>query len=106
MSTRCTISHSPAYHLYAECFENDFVHLQLDEIECDVAVTRPLASGSTLASVTVHIPVAVWRAIVSGWSESEWAKDATMDGRKVEFDFEGLEALAEKRVAKINKPKD
>ena len=80
MSTKCTLGHGPQHHLYAECFENENVHLQLDRLEYEVC----RYDGAD--SLRVAIPIKLWREIVQAWLESEWSKDPGRDNAKLEFD--------------------
>lgn len=82
MSTKVTLSHSDDYHLYAECFDNDNVYLRLDP----GALSEFQTDGQNRAvSVTVGIPIKIWREIVSGWSESQWAKNPERDNEPIEL---------------------
>jgi len=94
MSTKVTISYDDVYHLYQECYENDNVHLRLDPGKWSM-------SFSSEGRIDLHVDVTLWRNIVSGWLESEWGKNSSMDHEKIEFDPEvtnqWLERMRSKR---------
>lgn len=104
MSTKCTIGYDEDWHLYSECFENDNVHLILEDIEFSV----DKSSGKSV--VKVQIPIEKWRSIVKQWDESYWAEHPEMDHKHIDFDFpvEVAEPVVKvdekKRKIKIAKP--
>tara|TARA_Y100000310_G_scaffold303932_1_gene342660 strand:+ start:267 stop:533 length:267 start_codon:yes stop_codon:yes gene_type:complete len=83
MSTRSTISHSDDYHLYSEVFDLDNVWLELDTVvDASLSITELSKSGEDrelYRCLRMAIPVKVWRDIVKGWLESEWAKKPEWD---------------------------
>ena len=91
MSTKVTLSHSDDYHLYAECFENDNVYLRLDPGALSAFETSGVNRNT---SVTVGIPIKVWRQIVAGWLDSYWADHPDeVDNAPIEFgDLDWLDA--------------
>ena len=96
MSTKCTIGYGDDWHLFNECFENENVHLILDDanFECE--------KSKTTNSVRVEIPIAVWREIVKSWHKSYWANHPELDNKKLEFD--ALEEVAASFRVKIGEP--
>lgn len=91
MSTKCTIGHSDAYHLYEECFDSDKVYLRLDGHD----MTAEIGSRLGLPSVTVGIDVGIWRRIVESWLKSHWGQHPERDHQKEEFNLEDMERAAE-----------
>lgn len=53
MSTKSSIAYGETFHLYKECFDEDGVFLQLDNVQFEATPT----------SVTVKIPLHVWEYI-------------------------------------------
>ncbi len=92
MSTKCTIGHSPKFHLYEECFENSNVYLRLDD-----GFSLQFRNDSSTRSATVAIDIKLWRSIVAAWLESPWAKDETRDYAEVNLDLSWLEEMAKKQ---------
>jgi len=93
MSTRCTIAYDQKdFHLYQECFENDNVYLQLDgagwAASLDTTSIDWRDGDANRPSLKVRIDVTLWRRIVEGWLESQWAKDPSLDHMKDNFDPE------------------
>jgi hypothetical protein len=91
MSTKCTLGHSDAYHLYEECFDSDKVYLRLDGNEMSVE----LDTRSNRKSVTVCIDVGIWREIVFSWLKSHWAQNPERDHAKKEIHLDDMERIAE-----------
>jgi hypothetical protein len=93
MSTRCTIAYDQKdFHLYQECFENDNVYLQLDGVGWDASLDTTSIDWRdgdvNRPSLKVRIDVTLWRRIVEGWLESQWAKDPSLDHVKDNLDPE------------------
>lgn len=86
MSTKVTLSHNDDYHLYQECYENDNVHLQLDNATEASIISR--ADSKTKA--TIAIPIKIWRHMVEGWLSTQWAQDESRDNATFEYDAESL----------------
>ncbi len=90
MSTRCTIAYdSKDFHLYQECFENDNVYLELDgdgwAASLDTAEVDWREDRGPKPRLGLRIDVTLWRKIVEGWLESQWAKDPSIDHAKMDF---------------------
>jgi hypothetical protein len=101
MSTRCTIAYDQKdFHLYQECFENDNVYLQLDgegwDASLDTASIDWRDGDSKRPNLKIRIDVTLWRRIVEGWLESQWAKDPSIDHAKYDFDPEATLKWIEK----------
>jgi hypothetical protein len=101
MSTRCTIAYDQKdFHLYQECFESDNVYLKLDGAGWDASLdTAPIDwrdGDVNRPSLKVRIDVTLWRRIVEGWLESQWAKDPSVDHAKHDFDPEAALKWIEK----------
>lgn len=95
MSTKSTIAYRShdipqSYHLYEECGDTGHVYLQVDGIKAEVI------HSTTRQSVTVAIPVEMWREIVKGWCDSYWGQHPELDGHKPTLDIEGLEELVKR----------
>lgn len=101
MSTKCTIGHSDAYHLYEECFDSDNVWLRLDGQ--DVKAEVEINSKNKLQRVTLGIDVSLWREIVAAWVKSHWGQHPERDYEKEEVDLEAFEnTLAQIISARVN----
>lgn len=84
MSTRCTIGHNDAFHLYEECFDTGNVYLQLDSgFEASLCLGcadwRDNASGGR-TRLELKLDVKTWRAIAEAWQNSHWAQHPERDG--------------------------
>ncbi len=53
MSTKATIAYGESFHFYHECFDDDHVYLQLENVSFEASAGQ----------VTVAIPVDVWETI-------------------------------------------
>lgn len=53
MSTKCTIAHGKQFHLYADSFDEDHIHLEIQDTQFEAGNNR----------VMVAIPVAMWEVI-------------------------------------------
>ena len=49
-------------------------------------------------SVTLSIPIKVWRMITEGWIESDWFKDKDRDNSEVKFCIDKLNEMLLKNV--------
>lgn len=79
MSTKCTIGYGDDWHLFNECFENDNVHLILENMEFSVD------KSTNKSSVRVQIPIETWRSIIEQWDKSYWAEHQELDNKPIEF---------------------
>lgn len=83
MSTKATLAYDDDFHLYRECFESDNVYLRLDPGALSAFQTSGVNRNT---SVTVGIPIKVWRQIVEGWLDSYWASHPDeVDNTPIEF---------------------
>lgn len=53
MSTKSTIAYGPTFHFYHEVFDDNYVYLELEQVEFEAAYNR----------VMVPIPVHIWEVI-------------------------------------------
>ncbi len=53
MSTKSTIAYGPTFHFYHEALDNNYVYLELEQVEFEAAYNR----------VMVPIPVHIWEVI-------------------------------------------
>lgn len=53
MSTKCSLTHGPGFHLYREMFDDDNVYLEVEGTHFEAAYNR----------VMLPIPVHVWEVI-------------------------------------------
>lgn len=79
MSTKSSISHSEEHHLYRECFENNNVHLTLDNVKNLKVYTYENMKKGVVTSATMSIPIDIWRQIVKEWLECNWANNPSLD---------------------------
>lgn len=91
MSTKCTIDCNDDYHLYQECFENDNVWLQLDDISAMSIRIEKMPESRKSTNITIGIPVETWRHIIEAWLRSSWGKDKTMDHSSPAADLDGFD---------------
>lgn len=91
MSTKCTIGHSDAFHLYEECFDSEKVWLRLDGH--DVVAEVDIDTRNKVQRVTVGIDVGIWRQIVESWLKSHWAQHPERDYAKPDLDLDGFEEM-------------
>lgn len=92
MSTKATIAHDEHFHLYAECFENENVWIELDHPGLEASLS--IQEGRTVLRVAV--PVRTWRAMIAGWNDDSWSSDTERDGTKVEFSLDAFEEMLER----------
>lgn len=93
MSTRCTIAYDDTdFHLYQEVLDNNNVYLQLENGNWDASLetaTLDWHNGDrTRPSLCIRMDVTLWRRIVEGWIESQWAQNPDLDHKKVEFNLD------------------
>ena len=53
MSTKITLAHGANFHFYSEGFDDDFVYLELADVDFEATSRR----------ITVPIPIAVWETV-------------------------------------------
>jgi len=103
MSTRCTLSHDDDYHLYQECFENDNVYLRLDSGDWSASLeteTIDWRDGDhKRPQLHIRMNVTMWRKIVQGWAQTQWAQNPEQDHKKFDIDLESIQAFAARMKA-------
>jgi hypothetical protein len=84
--SKSTIAHGPDFHLYAETFDEDFVHLQLTGANFEASA----------GEVTVAIPVVVWEVL-----RQCAAVDLSLAEKSDSELLEIVEAAVEQRIARF-----
>ena len=106
MSTRCTLTYDDDFHLYQECFENDNVYLRLDSGDWSASLETATIDwrdgDSTRPQLHIRMNVTMWRKIVEGWLETQWAQNPDQDHKKFDIDLESIHAFAARM--KANRP--
>ena len=106
MSTRCTLTYDDDFHLYQECFENDNIYLRLDSGDWSASLETATIDwrdgDSTRPQLHIRMNVTMWRKIVEGWLETQWAQDPDQDHKKFDIDLESIHAFAARM--KANRP--
>ena len=76
MSTRSTIEHSDMFHLYTEAFDDEGVHLEIRNVECEVLVnTRGTRTTIRIPNdIAKIIGTAMTSHVENGESHKEWLK--------------------------------
>ena len=103
MSTRCTLTYDDDFHLYQECFENDNVYLRLDSGDWSASLETATIDwrdgDSTRPQLHIRMNVTMWRKIVEGWLETQWAQNPDQDHKKFDIDLESIHAFAARMKA-------
>ena len=106
MSTRCTLTYDDDFHLYQECFENDNIYLRLDSGDWSASLETATIDwrdgDSTRPQLHIRMNVTMWRKIVEGWLETQWAQNPDQDHKKFDIDLESIHAFAARM--KANRP--
>ena len=106
MSTRCTLTYDDDFHLYQECFENNNVYLRLDSGDWSASLETATIDwrdgDSTRPQLHIRMNVTMWRKIVEGWLETQWAQNPDQDHKKFDIDLESIHAFAARM--KANRP--
>ena len=106
MSTRCSLAYSDDFHLYQECFENDNVYLRLDSGDWSASLETATIDwrdgDSTRPQLHIRMNVTMWRKIVEGWEQTQWAQNPDQDHKKFDIDLESIHAFAARM--KANRP--
>ena len=88
MSTKSSIKWGQSFHLYHECFDDENVYLQLDDVPFEVSNR----------SVTVTIPLAIWEYIRHGG-----APDFTIANLSAKELRKVVETEVDERIERYNK---
>lgn len=70
MSTKSTIAYGPTFHLYHEALDDDYVYLELEQVQFEASYNR----------VMVPIPVHIWEVIRQYQGiDFSWAEKSDQD---------------------------